>query len=436
VYSSLGVIDLVVETPEGPLLLQTDHRSCAEIEAEPEISVLFALARVVASRHAMERDEKVVAEVVYVCFDAPPGFLIDALASVGGALQLGSGGQRRRLDPARETREAILDRALVGLADRVRRRVGLSDPAAALHALEAETLAEPPASDRNAVGYWTRVLELAALGGEVIRLKRPATWVIAEVSEVPFALELDGEQRILLANRAMRFIGDGAHESMFVLLGGLEDATRIAATGEGPILPSLRPREDAVRHSFLWTPLIEAESDAVPVIAYGNDSPTAFGLMTSPDSDGRLDEVRSAALTNIRAQEVEVEVQETGDGEPVAVVTGSFFATEKLLDPVFMRAQARRLGADVLAVGVPRRGLMLVAPVTSPGMLSGMMTLVAHEYEQGGSRAISPLLLVVQDGEVIGLARPSEEPDDSEKGEPPPAVRKRPGFFARLFGRR
>jgi hypothetical protein len=315
----------------------------------------------------------------------------------------------------------------------VRRRVGLSDKAAALRALEAETVAEPPAQDGDEVAYWTRVLELAALAAEVIRLQRPATWIVAEQIEVPFALELDAGHRVLLTNRAMRIISDGESESMFVLLGSLEEVTSNAARGGGPILPSLRSRGDAVHQSLLWTPLLEVESDLVPVIAYGNDSETAFGLLTSPNSDGRLDELRSAALANIRAQEVEVEVQSSGDGDHVAVVSGSFFATEKLLDPAFMRAQAARLGTDLLAVGVPRRGLMLLAPATSPALVSSLMTVVAREYEQGASRGISPLLLVVQDGNVVGLARPG---DETEGGEAAPAGRKRPGFLARLFRRR
>jgi hypothetical protein len=42
-YSSLHEIDVTAETPNGPLYVQTDHRTADEIAAEPELSTLFAL---------------------------------------------------------------------------------------------------------------------------------------------------------------------------------------------------------------------------------------------------------------------------------------------------------------------------------------------------------------------------------------------------------
>jgi len=114
-------------------------------------------------------------------------------------------------------------------------------------------------------------------------------------------------------------------------------------------------------------------------------------------------------------------------------ITGSFFATEKLLDPAFMRRLAARLGAELLAIGVPRRGLMVALDAAQPqGPVAAMIRMVAEEHRRGGSRGISPTVLLVHDGRVVGVAR--ERGDDDGGGSEPDTPKKR-GFFRRLFGR-
>jgi hypothetical protein len=50
VYCSIDKIDLASRVDGRPIAVQTDHRPRAEIEAEPELSVLFAMARVLNAR--------------------------------------------------------------------------------------------------------------------------------------------------------------------------------------------------------------------------------------------------------------------------------------------------------------------------------------------------------------------------------------------------
>jgi hypothetical protein len=45
-YSSLDKIDILAEIDGRKLVVQTDHRTAQEIEDEPELSVLFAMTRV------------------------------------------------------------------------------------------------------------------------------------------------------------------------------------------------------------------------------------------------------------------------------------------------------------------------------------------------------------------------------------------------------
>jgi len=86
VYSSLQKIDIATDQAP-PHYYQTDHRSREEIDAQPEISVLFALARILNAR-AYGTAKKIDATVVYVAFaDALPSYLLDAIASAKGIVE-------------------------------------------------------------------------------------------------------------------------------------------------------------------------------------------------------------------------------------------------------------------------------------------------------------------------------------------------------------
>lgn len=413
--------------------VQTDHRERAEIEAEPEVSVLFALVRVLLPRQLMQEQGTPLADVVYVAFDEPPPVLRDALGAVGALLERPPSKGRTRLAPGAATTEILIERAFTGLAARVQRRVQLSDPAMVLRALEAEILADPPSVERDEAAYWTRVLELMASVAAVIRTKHAGTWQCSTLSDMPFQLALAGQQVLLPGNRALRFIADGASESMFLLLASVDEVASAAGRPEGPLLPSLRRREEAIGSGLLSRPLLEAEQPDVPVIVYGNDGEHTFGLLRRSEAEPRADAIHAEAMANLAG--VAAEIEELAIGElRILAITGGYFAAEKLLDPVFMRGVARHLDAELLAVGVPRRGLLFATSgVQGSAAIAGLMRIIAHEFAAGGSRGISQAVLLVQDGVPVGVARAQPAAAEPEADLPPA---KRRGFFARLFGRR
>ena len=117
-YSSLDKMDIVAKDRDGrELAFQTDHREAHEIEEEPEISVLFALTRVIGPRQAMASQGTPLGGVVYSVQHEPPAFLVEALASVGAVLEI-TGGARRTLAPVEVTPEVVAERAFTGLAAR------------------------------------------------------------------------------------------------------------------------------------------------------------------------------------------------------------------------------------------------------------------------------------------------------------------------------
>jgi hypothetical protein len=419
-YSSLDRIDILAEGDSGVLAVQTDHRPRAEIEDEPELSTLFALIRVLNARRILADQERTIEAVVYVALDDPPPFLLEALGSVEATIERTPARIREALQPGDQPAEEIADRAFAALAARVGRRVGLSDPAAALRALEAELCASPPDREEDETGYWRGVLELAALAVTVIRNQHPGRWTRVDQGEVPFGFALDGDSGVVLpANRAQRLIEDGEGESMFLLVGSIAEivARRDGDGAAGPLLPSLRHPSEVASAELLARRLLTIEQGAadLPLIAYGEDSESTFSLLQHDRHAERADAIHDEAMANIRAQPAEAEEIEV-DGVRLIAVSGGFFAAEKLLDRDFMRELATRLDADLLAVATPRRGLMFATSAAQEMQKIGVLAAIAeHEFEQGGGRSISASILLVRDGEVVGMAAPGED-DDGDGG--------------------
>jgi hypothetical protein len=223
---------------------------------------------------------------------------------------------------------------------------------------------------------------------------------------------------VLPANRAQRLIEDGEGESMFLLVGSIGEivARRDAGGAAGPVLPSLRHPSEVASAELLARSLLSIDQGAadLPLIAYGEDSETTFSLLQHERHAERADAIHDEAMANIRGQPAEVDELDV-DGLRILAVSGGFFAAEKLLDRDFMRELAGRLGADLLAVATPRRGLMFATSAMQEMQKIGVLAAIAeHEFEQGGGRSISTSILLVRDGEVVGMAAPGEADDGDD----------------------
>jgi hypothetical protein len=430
-YSSILKVDIVAKSKTGTevMYVQTDHRTKDEIASEPEISILFALSRMLNAKAHAKQAGHTDLTVIYACMDEPTPELTEALASTGATLEVRGGERRTKLEPVAPTPSELADQAFRGLVKRVQGRVGLTDLGGTLRALEAETLADPPDVEEDEIGYWTRVLELAAVTAEILRAKYGGTWVETDVADVPFGFQHDNMSIVLATNRASRFIADGAGESMFTLI---DSANEMQDHEGGPVLPSLRSWTEAKRENMVFRPLLSNTEDSdIPVIAYGTDSPKTFGLMRA-DREHDKEKLHKAALDNICGQKVDVEDMDIA-GVEVVVVTNSFFATEKVLDHDFMKTLHERTGSEMLAVAVPRRGLMFATNAMPKDPLQAMAVLRRiAEHEAQTTRAISSAILLVQDGNVVGQVQLS--PGDDAPHDEDAAPQKKKGFFKRLFG--
>ncbi len=441
-YCSIDKIDLAARVDGRPVAVQSDHRGCAEIEAEPELSVLYAMARVLNARAHLEEAGHRDAIVHYAVDHEPPLLLREAIGAVGGKLELGS--QVHTLGaPSEQFAGELADRSFAALAQRVKSRVGSRDVAIALRMLEDQTFADPPRRD-DEPAYWRRVLELAALAGELLRARYPGRWVQTDRSLVPFGFQVQSGAAVMFpTNRAQRVIEDGPDESLFKLLLAAEETVhRPADAASGRLMPSLRHRQDIELDEVVWRPLVDDQGPLdLPVIVCGIDGESTFGMIRREALAKDVDVAFEEALINLGDEEVQCEEIEIA-GLSVIMVSGNFYAAEKILDREFMQLLHRELDSELLAASTPSRGCLLVtADYHDNASLAQFSAICRARHEDGGGRAISPAILLVERGRVAGYVRgpgdPKPRPDTANtRADTVPSAPKRVGLLRRLLGRK
>ena len=188
-FSSLDRVDLVYTGPDGRVRwLQSDHRRPAQIESEAELSLIFALIRLLDPRRDFpEGDEQPVLE--YRCQHTPPAFLRTAIAAAGAELVVDGPVPFEGVAP---DPGLLLRLALAALADRVARERAVACDLAGLAQLERE---QPTRGrDTDEVAYWRAVVQLASFTGEVLRARLGGDWCLRggdEAGVVPAMFVVD-----------------------------------------------------------------------------------------------------------------------------------------------------------------------------------------------------------------------------------------------------
>jgi hypothetical protein len=445
-FSSLDRIDLVTQDKSTgkKRFIQTDHRTAQEMRQEEEITILFALARILNARW-MGEVEGIAVE--YVCTEPPPDFLQRAVVSAGGRVQIHDQ-QTSPYEGILGTPEELADTAFRRLAHRVVRERDAVLEERSLEALQQEH-AQAPGQEDDEVGYWTRVAELAAVTGELLRARYGGRWVEApRMATIPFAFRLgsEGESRPLISpvGKAEKFLAHGERDSLVQLLRMAEDHGR-ESTGPKPVLLTLKTATWPGRDKTVCQPLLEWRDPSMPIpwMAYGEDLPNSFAIFVKDEARKRdLGLLHAEAVENLKAVEVHIEEVDAGELKLLAV-SGHYFAAEKVVDVGFMKRLHERLGTRLLVAGIPRRGLLLVTnAIVQPQIMSAFLAICEAEYEKKSSEPISSTPLLIQEGKVSGVVREGGEEETTPVSTPAavpastPAAEPRPGFFARLFGRK
>lgn len=177
------------------------------------------------------------------------------------------------------------------------------------------------------------------------------------------------------------------------------------------LTPILKPADWPGRDEGPWEPLLELETtEPIPGVALGWDTPTHLVFARTRDLvalGASVDDARRAAAANVARAKVgrtDIPVSAPDGGELRILTFGGPLAAEKILDPVFLRDLQRELGARLLAVGAPRRGMLLVVDGgLPPRRLLGFSAVVQGQFERAESPPICPTVFAVDDGQVIGL---------------------------------
>jgi hypothetical protein len=244
-------------------------------------------------------------------------------------------------------------------------------------------------------------------------------------------------------NRAQRVVEDGRSESLFQLLIAAEETLHRPSAGR--LMPSLRDRRDVILDEILWRPVVSDDAPPdLPIIVCGVDGESTFGMLRKEALPKPPEAALAEAYANLADEVVQLDDVAGGDDDArIIVVSGSFYAAEKVLDREFMRSLHDDLGADLIAAAAPARGCLLVGKITDePISIARFAQLARARYAESGGRSISPAVLLVSDGRVAGYVRGPEDPDPTEPHErveePPPEPAGRFGFglWRRLFGRK
>jgi hypothetical protein len=331
-------------------LVIRDDRPRDRIVDAKHLSTLVAIARVIGGRYALAEKLGGRGSVVYMTAGSPPEFLVEAVTAAGGSV---FDGVRTHTASSPLATTVQLDAAFFDLASVVRRRLDARSFSAALEVLEFTIRRAPPART-NVEAWWTAILELVALTGEVVREKRAAKWIEVPSQRLPFGLDL-GKGEVIHPGKLAHTILEGGAGSMSMLL---EIATP-STTGTTP-MALLSHRRSVPIEKLTWEPLISADLDTehVPVIVYVEDR---GGVIEWPfGSTTPTPERRATALANLAKERFTIEAHPISEEHRLVTVSGELYGAESLLVPATMNAVRAELGnPSVLFVAVPARGWLL-----------------------------------------------------------------------------
>ena len=227
-YCSLTSVDIIradQETGEKQFVL-TDQRTAEEIEAQWELSVVFGLIRVFTARRMAEQ-EGIEAEILFRCEHRPPESLRNILTAAGAAFDYGPGYEiDDETDPTLLLNTAV-QTAFADLADAVAAEFGVELTPAGVAKVEsrlAKNYRPPDGDDVDECDFWSSVVKLGSLAGEVLRRTRGGRWTPVASGTLPFAVSIHHRGETATVNvlgKAVKFFVGGPDESPAVFVKSL-----------------------------------------------------------------------------------------------------------------------------------------------------------------------------------------------------------------------
>jgi hypothetical protein len=174
------------------------------------------------------------------------------------------------------------------------------------------------------------------------------------------------------------------------------------------ILPLLKPADWNLRDDMVCRPLAAFPASGMPFVAYGWDHPHTFELLAHGGANGATPaSLDPLALRHLRARSASWDRVDVKLGWfsklRLLVCTDDFLAAEHILDAEFLREAQRQLRAEMLAVGVPRRGMLMVCDGARPKEdLERFCAAVGGQYHRAEAPPITSTVFAALDGAIVG----------------------------------
>lgn len=198
--------------------------------------------------------------------------------------------------------------------------------------------------------------------------------------------------------------------------------------------PSLQPHNWEHKNIMLYEDILKNSSAMkadIPILCFGMDKPDMFEpLQKTPNNEKYFKLFKDAAIKNIVKEQVTVNDVGMGDFT-MTVVSGSYYAAEKILDKEFMKKIQQERNYPMLAVGLPRKGTLFIANgVLPPETIGKFIQVIGFKYgENEPAKPLSKTAFIVQQGELSGIISPQY--DNGKK----PAAEEKKSFWGKLFGK-
>jgi hypothetical protein len=221
-FANLGRIDIELQPDAAGRrhFVQMDHRTCAEVEAEPDLSALFAIIRVLNPMRA--RGENEPDPIVSCSFvDLPPPFLADAIAAAGGRLVKGASISEPIAATQGPALHSVVASAMAGLVRATMTEHRVSFDATGLLAVERSLSATRISADEDAYAYWSAVLKLGSFAGELIRASNGGRWDTTGSGSLPIVLVTSfrgDEATVNPLGKAIKRFAQGEEDSVVSLV--------------------------------------------------------------------------------------------------------------------------------------------------------------------------------------------------------------------------
>jgi hypothetical protein len=184
------------------------------------------------------------------------------------------------------------------------------------------------------------------------------------------------------------------------------------------VLPCLKASDwEGSETSVCYRLRLEVETPYLPWVAFGYDQPHTFALLSRAalaELNKSEQEVEREALLNLGQRSASWESVDVKLGFlkklRMLACTDDFFAAERILDVGFMQQGQSRLKTKALAVGVPRRGVLMVTDAQQPvERLSLFVGAVSAQYHRAESAPITPGVFALVDGRIVGMLQGGED---------------------------